>query len=129
MAIEADIFARLTAHAGTAALVGMRVYPSIAPTNAVLPYIEYSRTSDAPIEAMQGSTGLRTADFEVSCYAGSYTAMQALTAQVVSALSRYSGTPAVHLIQQILIESVDTDYDTQAERHSADVSITVWYEG
>jgi len=78
---------------------------------------------------MQGSTGLRAAEFELSCYAAAYTAMQALTSQVVAALNRYSGTPTLHVVQQILIESVDTDYDTQAERHSSDVSITVWYEG
>ena len=129
MAIEADIFARLTAHAGTTALVGTRVYPSIAPTGATLPHLVYTRITDSAVEAMQDSTGLRTAEFEIACYASSYTATQALTTQVQAALNRYSGTPSVHLIQEIVIESVDTDYDPDAERHYSDVIVTVWYEG
>lgn len=68
MNVKEAIYSILTADAGISAIVGTKVYPSVAPSSAVAPFVVYSVISNAPIQTMAGSVSTKYR-IQFSCFA------------------------------------------------------------
>jgi len=112
MSAGARLKTRLTTHAGTAALVGTRVYPMKLPQNSTYPAIVYQRISGAE---RLGSTKLREARYQLSCWGATYASGQALAAQVRDALEGWGVGGAVPM-SRIVNENDDYEPDDDVYR-------------
>lgn len=81
---------RIIADADVAALVGTRVYPTIAPQNAALPYVRYQVVSDPRPENLQGYDGARVSRVQIDVFSSSYVAGRDLANKIIAAVA----TPA-----------------------------------
>lgn len=118
------LHSRLTSHTGTAALVATRVYPVIAPQDAVYPCVVYQRVSGTE---QRGSTSMREARYQVSAWAESFAGAQALATQIRAALeewSAYGGGVFVRMAR-IVNEIDDWEPDERLYRTIIDVILTI----
>lgn len=84
--IEQTIYQTLRDHAGLAALISGRAYPSILPQGATLPCVAFSRISTAHENDLDGHAGLDNLRVQVDCYASTFDGARALAAQVKLAM-------------------------------------------
>ena len=108
------------------AAVGGRVYRSQAPQDTDYPAIIYERTSTLRTHAFGRDALPISAEFEVSVYgrrAEGLEAHDAVVAEVVSAINRYSVDPII----DIMIEDQDDDYQDNTEVFEHELDIRVWY--
>lgn len=78
MALESDIFAALSGQTAAAS----RVYPLIRGEASALPAIVYARVGNAPVNALDGSSGLDSVRIQIDSYAATYAGAKLLAAQV-----------------------------------------------
>ena len=90
--VEKAINARLLASAGVIALVVARIYPELAPQNAVLPYIVYTRVDTEHLMTKDNAAALANARIQINSVAATYLAVKQLADQVRLALQGWSGT-------------------------------------
>ena len=92
----AAVRSQLLAHAGTAALVGDRVWHSVLPPEqkdvAYMPAIVVQQISGVAEHVMGGTAGIVDLRIQVDAWAKNRAGCQALTEQVRAALQSYSGT-------------------------------------
>ena len=97
MTINEAFRAKLLADATVSARFGSRIYPLIAPQNAALPYIIYSR-SGSPMQVASGTNASRTATINLQIidddYDDAWTAADEVSA-VLRAWTDAAGTPSV----------------------------------
>ncbi len=89
MSVETDLYTMITSDAGVAALVGTRVFPLVAGTNAALPLVVYRRTGDAQVRGM-GADAMTQSIFRLDCWAVTFSAVKQLSDAVVAAVDRQS---------------------------------------
>ena len=70
-----------------------KVYPVIAPSTAVAPFVVYQRTSTQRGAAFDGLVGLAAASYRIDIYATTLKAAQTLADDVVTGLSQHSAAP------------------------------------
>lgn len=118
------LHSRLTSHTGTAALVATRVYPVIAPQDAVYPCVVYQRVSGTE---QRGSTSMREARYQVSAWAESFAGAQALATQIRAALEEWSvyGGGVFVRMARIVNEIDDWEPDERLYRTIIDVILTI----
>lgn len=124
MTIEADLYTRLTGHAGLSALVSTRVYPLLAPQDATLPYVTYQRISAPVLHTFARGAPATQARFQFDAYAASGLSAQQVAAQLRTALiAMTSDTVSVY---EVLIASSHGDYERETAlfRESVDALIT-----
>lgn len=98
MNAEESLYAELAGHAGTAALVGTRIYPVSLPQTPTLPAITYRLVSQ-PTEHVfaESASTTKIATFRIQCWAegtavlGAWAGAYALATQVEAALDGFSG--------------------------------------
>ena len=114
ISLEQAIYARLTGHAGTAALVGARVYPGTTPQNPTFPFIVFEQTTDdAPWRHLGGRTALRRATMQIDIYSLSRSATAAIARQVRFALDEAPGTITVGAGSLVIVTArLVTETDT-----------------
>jgi len=119
------IFGRLTAHAGTSALIGSRCYPDLMPQNPTLPAVVYSEISNPRIS--EGSLDLFRVRMQIDCWASSRAGANALRAQARSALRGYADKAAGVGVIGMLDDDgfADREPETALFRASFDVMVTV----
>lgn len=88
---DASLYSRLTTYAGLAELVGLRVYPLMAPESPLYPACVYLRVSDVPHTTLDWKIQFRDARYQVSCYAETRPEVSAVAEQVIAALHGYIG--------------------------------------
>ena len=106
--------------------VGGRVYRSQAPQDTNYPAIIFERTSTLRTHAFGRDAVPIAADFDLSVYgrrSDGTQAHDAVVAEVVSAINRYS----VHPIIDVMIEDQDEDYRQNTEVFEHELDIRVWY--
>lgn len=69
-----------------------KVYPHEALKGAVAPFCFYLQEADDEERALDGLTGLKSADYQVHVVAGTHLAMQTLGGAVMAALQALEGT-------------------------------------
>lgn len=90
MTLAENVHGHLTIHPGLVALIGARCYPLRLPQNPTLPAVTYQRISSVHNPTHDGDTGLRTVRWQVSCWATTYKAAEAVVAQVVDACNGWA---------------------------------------
>lgn len=119
MSLGAAIVTRLEAVSGVTDLVGTgdaaRIYPLALPQRPTLEAITYQVITDIPEHAMGSDPGISHARLQVDCWGNDYTEAVALASAVHAALSRFRGTSAGVVIQDIFA------IDKQRDRWEEDV--------
>ncbi len=105
------IYAQLTMHAGLTALIAGRVYASEAPQDPTYPCVVYSRISDVPTIATNGTIEWRDMRYQVSCYATTRPSALAISEQVIAALHNVDFSPSAVLYTRFenLVEILEPD--------------------
>lgn len=114
MTIEEAIVQRLTTFAGTAALVGDRVFPGFVPSGQVHPAIVYQRIGGPINYVMSGETGAAEARIQITAWSARYSEAQSVGDQVRLALSAFRGTLGTVRVDSMLFENVADVTDQQA---------------
>ena len=99
------IYGRLSAVAGVTALVSTRIYPDMAPQNAVFPYIVFQKLNTSPTDTKEGVSPLDKLLVQVDCYSNNYDNAHSLAAAVRTALDRYTGTINGHVVDKIIFSN------------------------
>ena len=99
------IYGRLSAVAGVTALVSTRIYPDMAPQNAVFPYIVFQKLNTSPTDTKEGVSPLDKLLVQVDCYSNNYDNAHSLAAAVRTALDRYTGTINGHVVGKIIFSN------------------------
>ncbi len=92
MVIEEALYSHLAADAGVSALVGDRIYPTLAPQEAELPYLVYQRVSGPRVRSHGGPSGLAHPRFQITGAAETYPSLRAVMNAVRAALDGFKGT-------------------------------------
>lgn len=124
MSAGARLHTRLSTHAGTAALVSTRVYPVILPQNVTMPAIAYQRISGT---AQNGTTQIREARYQISCWGSTFASAQSVATQVRAALEEWSiGGSGVYVrMARVVNEQDDWEEDTRSYRTIIDVILHI----
>lgn len=125
--IEGALKARLTGHAGVAAIVGTRVYRLQLPQGTALPAITLWTDGTPREHVMGGDCAKVGANVYVACWAEDDAAVEALAAQVRAALRNYAGTQLGVVIANCFLEDEHDDVEDDTRRHRITLRFTVWY--
>lgn len=135
MGIEEAFVTILEADAGVNALVGTgddsRIFPNEIPQRMPMPAILYTLVNLETDHAMGVDTGLVNASYQFSCYDegdDKYDGAKALVAVVKTALSRFKGTSAGVVIQDVLHDGETDLFDSTLERDGRAVDFIFWFE-
>lgn len=87
-----------------------KVYPAEAIKNDPAPFVFYLQHSEDEEEALDGHTGLMSADFEINCVAPTYAGLTRLVADVRQALQSMQGvTYGDLLIERATVRQASPD--------------------
>lgn len=124
---EAAVYARATAHAGLAALVGTRVYPSNLPQSPTLPAVAYTRISRSRESVMGIDTDLARGRYQLTVFAPTYLVAKLVLEQIRAAFQRYRGTSAGVVVDETFIENDRDGYDPTLGLHAPSIDILMHY--
>ena len=126
------VFTWLTSQAPVTALVGLRIYPLLAPATAALPYVTYQRIGEAEEAHLTGLSGLTHAVYQFDVWG--QTAFQAETAlqALKEAMDMYRGDMGLVPIRQFSITSIIDGLEQPSDGQSVGIwrhTITadVWF--
>jgi len=126
---ESALVARAASH-GLGSLVGispMRFYPNTLPQKCTLPAICYQRLPGLRVRAMHADTGIVRARFWLHLYAADYDDVKALTAQVVAAFNRWSGTVAYTDVLEMRTDDGQDAYEPDLRQHRVTIDLEMDY--
>lgn len=127
MGIEADLYTRLTGHAGLSALVATRVYPLVAPQDGTLPYVTYQRISGTVHHQFARTAVATQARYQFDVWAGSFLSAQTVMAQLRTALVALTGnTVTVH---EVLLDGSRDEYEPETALFRASQDALITYGG
>lgn len=119
MAVDTAIYARL--HAGAVeALVGTRIFPSVAPEGSAFPMLIYTIVSAVPVMSLSGEDGLDNAIVQVDSIAETFTAAKALADSVRGAMT--SGADFSCVPQS----AARVFFDHEAKKHVVQQDFSIW---
>lgn len=127
MAVEQALYSRLTAHAGTSAIIGKKVYPNLLPQDVTLDAITYQRISATRTPAMGADSDAAYARFQVSSWSSTYSGAKALAAQVQDALQRWSGTAGGTTVLEVFLLNELDIYEDETKYHRVIQDYRVWF--
>lgn len=123
--IESELTALLAEDVNLAAMVGPRVFPLVLPQNPTLPAIVYQELRSEARAMADGDSGERESRFQLSYWAGSFSAIKVGKRLLVDLLSGYAGGG----IKRISVEALRDDYEPQTGWYRQIVEIEVlWVE-
>jgi hypothetical protein len=125
---EAFIVARLAEVSAVTALVGTRVYPGVAPTNAIRPYVVYTRITTPRVRSTKGLSHLASPRYQIDAWAASALEAKAVIDAVRDALDGYKGTLVGVRVGGVITqdESADSEIEAGLYRHRGE--FTVWHD-
>jgi hypothetical protein len=113
--IEETLYTTLKNHAGTAALVGLRIYPRRAPQGATFPHLVYNRVSGARVTNLDGDS-IENPRIQLDCWAESYNGAKSLAAQVEAAMRG----------MKTVLSGDRDDSDDEAGLYNVSMDYSVW---
>ena len=131
--IEQAVYSVLAADSAVAALVSTRIYPTIAPEGASLPFLAYRRVETEHVQTKSRTLDdLARARVEVRCVASTYSGVRTLADKVRLAMHGYAGTVGSYTIRGVIDEG---EYDsgemppdgTDVPRHVVVNDYGVWF--
>ena len=123
MTIAASIFNTLGGHAGLSALVGVRIYPDVAPIGVATPYVIWSEVGNAPMNNLSGGVpDVNNYRVQVVCLAA--TALQARNAadQVRAAMA------AATEFKSQEVDYASADFEDGSKVYGVRADFSVWYK-
>lgn len=127
MSADPAIFALLQAASGVTDIVGTKTYAVLAPQGTAAPYVTWT-TLDVEDEHTAGADRDMFGQFvQVTCWADSFTAANALAAAVHTALSRKSGTFGSVPVQSIFRTGMRDQYGAAANLFGRSLDYRIWY--
>lgn len=115
MSLESVIFTRLTTHAGTTALIGLRCRPLRLQQKETYPAISFARISTIRQSAMGADPGLVRARVQIDCWdqddssGAGIDGANALAEQVRAALQRWTNASGPKVESTFLISDGEID--------------------
>ena len=127
MGLPEVVYARCTAHVGTAALIGTRCYPNVLPENVVYPAIRFLRVSDdnaAYRDHDGGPTPRSVARVQFDCIAETHDDAADVADQLYQAWDGYKDGCTVgraHVVSRLGVREVNVN------RHRDTVDVVIDY--
>jgi hypothetical protein len=126
--IEEVIVAKLTGHAGLAALVGARVYPAPLPQRPTLPAVTYQRISTEPIQTRDSAqANFERPRFQFDVWTDSQASRVAVAAQLRGALATIQQASNPQVDVTLLANAVEF-YEAEGQRWRAVLDAFIWHE-
>lgn len=127
--IEKFIFAKLSQSSDVAAVVQNRIYPVFLPENIPMPSLVFVRVSTAgAILSHDGSNGIITSGFEISCLSKNLAEVKNLARLVRREFSGFSGTVAGVKVYRSFVETEFDDYDFETGLYNIPVEIYLTHD-
>jgi len=132
--IDDALVARAAAFAGLTGLIGtqpdMRFYPAdSAPPNATRPYVGYQQISPTDrAHAMGSDPGSVRARIQLTCWGDTSTNCRDVCDQVRACFSRFRGTIASVVIDDIFVDNEhDLGRETETRYYQRIIDLIVWH--
>lgn len=135
MEIEEAIYARLKADAALGALVGERIFPGQAPTDAQRPYVIYEEAAQERVRTLTGYAGLNRWAMHLDFYAGTRAQAKAVRAKVSELLDGFRGDlgPSGEItVQGVFHDDQDSGteqpiHGDETGEHRLSLDLSVWF--
>jgi hypothetical protein len=134
MGIETALFSYLSTKPSITALVGTRVYATIAPSSVTYPFITYFVVSETHEHDMTGASGLTNAVIQIDAWAKLVAERQAIGEAVRNALDGFKAPMGTELldIRNCFLQNrntfeVDDDLGTNLPIHRASLDFSIWH--
>jgi hypothetical protein len=111
---EAAIRNVLVTNATVAGIVGTRVYPVVAPVEAVLPFVTWRRMSVQRQQSLSGPIGVPTVMLAVDLFATTYEGVREMSDAIRSALDGWGGTFENTIVSNVSLENESDGFATLA---------------
>ena len=125
MALESDLYTRLSGYAGLIALTSTRIYPLQAPEDVASPYCVYMTVSRARQYSHDGYGNLDRCRVQVSCYGTTYASAHAVAAQVTAAMEAWPASNTK--VQSCLHDGEQDFFEEETETYHVPIDFIVWY--
>lgn len=122
--IESELAGIVADSVDVTALVGSRVYPLGLPQNPTLPAIVYQELRTSTRVMADGDSGERESRFQLSYWAGSFSAIKTGKRALVELLNGYSGGG----VELITVDAMRDDYEPDTGWYRQIVEIVVLWE-
>lgn len=123
ISLQSLLFTALSGFAGLSALVGSRVYPTVAPQEVAKPYVCWQEYALILANNMSGSAGVGKGDnykVQVTSWALTGTLARDVDAQVQAAIVAATGFKGLHLDTRAL------DYEPDTKLHGYQSDFSIW---
>lgn len=91
--IELDLLNHLLDNQDLAAVIDERIYPNIAPSTAVSPFVVFTVVSDTDENSIQGDNYSNNVLFQIDCYASNYEQVKNLKSLAKDAVYSFDYQP------------------------------------
>lgn len=125
--IEEGLKAYLGTVAGVTTLVSTRIYPMHLPQVPTLSALTYTRIFGAKELSHSGPSGLAQTQFQIDCWASSYSGAKALSEQVRIALDGYSGVMGTSTVCAVEWMDDMDDFDEESDCYRVICSVKIWH--
>jgi hypothetical protein len=130
--IDDAIVARAAAFSGLTGLIGaqpnMKLYPAVAPQNAVAPYVTYQQISGPRIHAMGADPGVVNPRMQFTVWGRTNTEAKNVGLQVMLCFSRWRGIFAtVDVMDSFLENELDLGLDVETKLHQRVIDFLMWH--
>lgn len=125
MSAESDLYDALTGDAGVSALVATRVYPLVAPQEAIYPKIAYQAISRQRVTAHDGEDALERVLFQITIVAATFSSAIAVRDAVKSALNAQTQGS----VQVFLLDNEDHQYGDETNIYAIRQDYIAWHAG
>lgn len=98
----------------TCIIVDTRIYPTVAPSTAALPFIAYRRSGIQRDQAFRNPVGMPRVSVEFVTYGATYNEAREVADAVRSVLDGYGGTVNNTVVDQVSLENETDDFVTLA---------------
>lgn len=122
MSLQTALYDSLAGHAGLAALVGVRVYPDVAPIGVAAPYVVWNEVGATPMNNMSGDAPSLN-NYRVQVVSLGVTALQArnVAVQVRAAMQ------AASQFKSLEVDFASADFEDGSKIYGARSDYSIWY--
>jgi len=111
------------------ALIGLRLYPGLAPQNVGYPAVVYQRISAVPESLMTDDTDILRERFQMTVLAEDYATASATAIQVKAAFQRWQGTEASVIVEDSFLSGDIDLYNPDTELHQRAIDFEIVHRG
>jgi hypothetical protein len=120
--IEQALFRLLSTNSDVAALVSMRIYPSVAPPNAGRPFVVYQQITEQDISKnLDGQGNLLAPAFQIDAYAETYAAARQVAHAIKAAVGVARGTVDLAGSPTVSVRIADVRLERTTDFYESDV--------